>query len=542
MRYRPSPHPGQLIVPAPRWRRGDRSPPRPRPRRRRESGDKLAERISALRRTGRASADPGSSPPSAPPAAPQRPLPTRRRRETPPPVPERGPVEPAAEAPPAPAPAAAPKIDFRIVDSLRGIAALYVVVNHSRGQLFAGGAAYEQAHPRDTWGLADYLFLSATQLTRLSSEAVIIFFVLSGFSIAYSLSRRGPMIGFWARRLVRLYPPYLVGLLWAAAVFLLLRSSHPGLFSCSGEAQLYQALCETRGFLEPTTIARNLVYDPQGAIIAQYWSLPHELLFYALAPLLMLRVKWYLIASGVLFVLSIGATGIALRGGHGMLGDYILAYNPYFAVGVLLFTQWHPAQRLLTVGRFTLVVLGGVAFLMMVALSAKTGIASKPAAVIAALLACLLVVNFQAHQIRIRPLMWIGKFSYTLYVTHLATLFACLSLVFSFTGERPPDIFNRYLWVLAIPVCVVVAWIFYFAAERWSKAIIDHMRRAPGTGTDNEPRMRTPLRERVPLPVGRPARPKWARLPAPLPKGVLQVLDGSAQRAGRGQPEPRRRT
>lgn len=40
---------------------------------------------------------------------------------------------------------------------------------------------------------------------------------------------------------------------------------------------MYQSLCDTKGFLEPTAIVHNLFYDPRRALIAQYWSLPQEL-------------------------------------------------------------------------------------------------------------------------------------------------------------------------------------------------------------------------------------------------------------------------
>lgn len=371
--------------------------------------------------------------------------------------------------------------------------------------MFAGGAAWEQAHPRNTWGLTDYLFLGATQMTLLSREAVIVFFVLSGFSIAYSLARRGPVLGFYVRRLVRLYPPYLVGLVWAAAAFVLLRSAHPELFSCTSNTELAVALCDTTGFLEPTTIMHNLFYDPSGAVIGQYWSLPHELIFYALVPLLLLRRTWYLIASAVLFVLSFAPNGLAIAGTGGVIGDFVLAYNPYFAVGVLLFAHWERALALLRrgrVGRTGVAVLAVTTFLAMIGLNLKLGISSKPSAVLAALLACVLLAGFHLNDTRIRPLVWVGKFSYTLYLTHLATLFVLMSLVFSFSAERPPEIFNRFLWIAAIPVSVVVAWGLYFVAERWSKQMIDAMRRTPQPAPEHEPPDRRRPALRLPAPKG----------------------------------------
>ena len=73
--------------------------------------------------------------------------------------------------------------DFEILDSIRGIAALVVVVAHCRGTLWIGGGEFAKMFPRDTWSFWDYLVFGFSMFTRLSVEFVIVFFILSGFSI-----------------------------------------------------------------------------------------------------------------------------------------------------------------------------------------------------------------------------------------------------------------------------------------------------------------------------------------------------------------------
>src|SRR5688572_20744572 len=113
------------------------------------------------------------------------------------------------------------KIPFDILDSIRGIASLYVVIAHCRGVLWIGGSGYSEKFPRSTWDLSEYLMVGSSLLTRLAVEFVIVFFVLSGFSIAHSLSTDKTPLPFYKRRLVRIYPSYIVALIWAGLIFVI---------------------------------------------------------------------------------------------------------------------------------------------------------------------------------------------------------------------------------------------------------------------------------------------------------------------------------
>ncbi len=97
---------------------------------------------------------------------------------------------------------------FEFVDALRGFAALMVVLPHTVG-LFA--------YDHESW--LSQFFLRLADYGRASVE---VFFVVSGFAIAYSL-REAAIDGFSLRRFilrraVRLDPPYWVGLLWNGLV------------------------------------------------------------------------------------------------------------------------------------------------------------------------------------------------------------------------------------------------------------------------------------------------------------------------------------
>jgi peptidoglycan/LPS O-acetylase OafA/YrhL len=101
---------------------------------------------------------------------------------------------------------------FVFVDALRGIAAMWVVVYH----------AFES---KRLTNLEPLLPNWTAQLIHSAYLAVTIFFVLSGFVIAHSVARRrvdAPYVGwFMLRRAVRLDPPY-----WASILAIIVVSRH----------------------------------------------------------------------------------------------------------------------------------------------------------------------------------------------------------------------------------------------------------------------------------------------------------------------------
>ena len=70
------------------------------------------------------------------------------------------------------------KINWNIINWMRGLAALYVVVNHSRGGLFTNTANYiTHIAPKDQWSLWEWLNIVLLQHTDLGTEFVILFFI-----------------------------------------------------------------------------------------------------------------------------------------------------------------------------------------------------------------------------------------------------------------------------------------------------------------------------------------------------------------------------
>lgn len=132
------------------------------------------------------------------------------------------------------------------IEALRGAAALLVIVTHYAHFVTSGSG---------WWGVA--------------STGVNLFFVLSGFVFApYLHDTRWPVLPHLVRRAFRLYPLYLVAL----AVYVALRLPSPSAWEHLG---VHLAMMHT---LQSTEIA--FFYNPA------FWSLPPEVEFYLLLPLL----------------------------------------------------------------------------------------------------------------------------------------------------------------------------------------------------------------------------------------------------------------
>ncbi len=369
--------------------------------------------------------------------------------------------------------------DFEILDSIRGIASLFVTIAHCRGTLWIGGGEFLKMFPRDTWGVWEYVIFGISMLTRLSVEFVIVFFVLSGFSIAHSLSSNTSVKQFYLRRLIRIYPSYIVALIWAGVIFALTRYWFPEWYDGSMTRFAFERTVPMNDFFEPGVILRNLFYmtNEQG-MIAPFWSLTYEVIFYILAPFLFRKVNLYILASIILFfvnalfqdfVLSLGIPTYFYK--------FLFVYNIYFAIGVSLYNYFETIKSWfenVTKKFLLLFVVFAVALTYGANIYFQVGTIYSFGA--AALLGVLLIIFFLKYQVQIPWLINIGKFSYTLYIVHYPTIF--LYLAFYHLIFKPDTIYilNYFVWIPAVFFCLGVAYVHYLLVESKTKHILNRLR------------------------------------------------------------------
>jgi len=367
------------------------------------------------------------------------------------------------------------KLNFDILESLRGLAALYVCIGHSRANLWIGGEKYLELHPRSTLGISDYLLLGMNMLTRLSTEFVIVFFVLSGFSIAHSLRKNKEAAPFYKRRFIRLYPPYVTALLWAMLVLGIIRWIMPQLADGTYATANLDRLKESGQLYNWKVILQNLIYLPQlDGILRPFWSLTMEVIFYLLAPYAFRNKKAYFISSIILFLVAMGGTLFQWK--FNTIIHNFMYFNIFFAIGVALYDNFDRALEQLKIftTHWAPLVATGI-FFSMIWVSLVITDETIPS-FMAAAMSMILIIYLLSRNLQVKWLIGVGRFSYTLYITHLPTVFLYMMLYFLITPAEPPYIYSSLVFIPCVFFCLLIAYLQYLLVEKRSKMVLDRLR------------------------------------------------------------------
>jgi peptidoglycan/LPS O-acetylase OafA/YrhL len=339
---------------------------------------------------------------------------------------------------------------IRGLDGLRGLAALFVVLNHIFLRAWPG-------YP------ADHAPFWAAGLIY-GRFAVVAFITLSGFSLGLAPARAGWRFGsiaaFASRRAWRILPPY-----WAALAFSLVMTwfvlAQPGWAVPDGRSVVVYGL---------------LLQDAVPAAIPNraFWSIAVEAQLYVLLPVLVLLIRRLGAVAMVTMVSAVVVT-MGLLGAHlSMWHDVLLRFTPdlavLFAIGVLAAgivtadertrrRPWGALALGATVPVVALIVARGstwtIDHLFWVDL------AWGPA------IGCLLVAVATGRPrvlVRVldgRALRSLGSFSYSLYLTHAPIVIAVsYGLVL---GRVPPGT-PTFLVLVAVLVPTTVGFARLFAA------------------------------------------------------------------------------
>ena len=293
------------------------------------------------------------------------------------------------------------------LDGIRGVAALFVVLNHVFLRAFPG-------YPVDRAPVWAGPFI-------YGRFAVVVFIVLSGFSLSLAAARDGWRLGdlsrYARRRAWRILPPY-----WAALAFSLAMTwwvlAQPGWPVPDGRSVLVDGL---------------LVQDVFAAASPNraFWSIAIEVQLYLLLPLLVLVARRFGSAAALAAVaLPVVVLGVAASGGAHAAAHLIAQYTPdlavLFAIGVAAAGvaasgaaarhPWHWYAAALAAPVVTLIAVAGSVWT--IGHFFWVDLALGPA------LGCLLIAVSTRHEhgldrvLGARPLRRLGSFSYSLYLTH----------------------------------------------------------------------------------------------------------------------------
>ncbi len=285
------------------------------------------------------------------------------------------------------------------IQYLRGVAALMVVFFHSRSY-----------------------FTDLAVWTGVGARGVDIFFVISGFIMAYSTRHvdRDSSVAresfiFLTKRIIRIVPLYWVALLWTSAPYWI-----DGLSKANSAIDLLLnlnpdliAIVKDFFFIPHLSIDEEEVGEIFPVLI-QGWTLNYEMFFYGLFALSMFFRSYRLFAASLVLV------ALVLTGKIHKFTDiaglvYTASILIEFVFGMMVFYVYTQTQHL-TFNRVPLIVLGVVGFLL---LNSGSSVNDKYVLAVAASIIVLVFIHV-FRGIHLSPLKILGDASYSIYLFHAA--------------------------------------------------------------------------------------------------------------------------
>lgn len=353
---------------------------------------------------------------------------------------------------------------YQELDTLRGIAALIVLIHHAF--LLAPGLQKASSAGTGNFSTSDLavrvLTYSPIHVFWAGYEAVIVFFVLSGFVLANSMETGNRRVGpFLVKRFFRIYPAYLISVLAALALRRIMPPMPTGYSDWA--AGVWSGSPDVWGHV---LLLGNF---NAGQLNPVLWSLVIEARLSILFPLLLILVEKRgvivsLVASFALMVLCIVAGRRAPNSVAGWLstGQYVIA----FVAGISLQRKKDDAvaafRRLHVSGRVVLLALAATLFVwtwwpfhgLKLIVNAVT---INAAAIVAASVFISACLSFPAFSVlRSRLAIYLGTVSYSFYLLH-ALIMISLAHV---TGAPP-----WALGMLTVPLALLVATLVYRCVE-----------------------------------------------------------------------------
>jgi len=425
-----------------------------------------------------------------------------------------------------------PPKHIKSLDSVRGFAALTVMVQHSL-IVFPAFLAVLLLQP--THGTWMWIFThTPLHIVWDGHEAVILFFVLSGFVLSLPYYDEGPNAygTFLIRRFFRIYFPYLVAVTGSMVILTL----HPHLDS----ATTTQVSSWFRSMWDGTvngTMITNLVFMSgkfNQMVDTSTWSLVYEMrisLFFPILPLFLRRTPWYTHLGLSLFLLSMGVLLMPFLPME--LGGTVY-YTAFFVIGASFAKYRHAILRTLTPlssrtkGALLLCALALYNWTWLVPnfghlpilqdLDSIAPVGDFFIAVAALVWIAFALVPGRIQQGLERPTArWLGTISYSLYLIHPLVL---LSLVYGLSAYLPLPV----CVLLVPPVSVLAASLFHFAVESPSNWVGRRMALWLGKARDSTPVLATECAANLSLSF--PAKPlilpSDGTVPLPNPSAISQ--------------------
>ncbi|QKC64694.1 acyltransferase [Mesorhizobium loti] len=329
---------------------------------------------------------------------------------------------------------------YAALDGLRGVAAYLVVISH-----YLGSANPGSRYPgQEIFGY----------FTLAGQVGVMLFFVISGFLMG-ELYMQTPfnkesVRAFYVKRIARVVPLY----------YLIVLASFALLLTRGGVWPLY--------YVDP--LWHFMLFWHGGDNVL--WTVPVEVQFYALFPLIWWAFSKYGNAATLLLLI----VGAVIPTGWITAPALFHFYFPYFAAGLLLSVVTIPYSRLVEF----LIIPAFMALMLAMPDLAKamgfrpTGLWGSPVYLVLAPTAVLLVINSRWAAIILgsRPAAFAGMISYSVYLLHMPVHFVFRQL--------PIYVTSPLLFIcVALVGTTAVAWLSFRLLENPARRLISKAARTP---------------------------------------------------------------
>lgn len=363
------------------------------------------------------------------------------------------------------------------LDSVRGLAALAVVINHCLNVFpVFGGYGPWQPVAADPGSVLGWLLRSPLTLAGNGRAAVAIFFVLSGFVLALPWFHGRPPSWrhFVIRRVCRIYLPYAAAVALAMILATVLAS----------DPSLHLSAWFDANWTEPVTAEvvadQVLMLGGHNTFDNAVWSLDHEMRISLLFPLLLLPVlRFGWIGAAVAAVAMYGTAGAITHfgGWHGAPAEIAatIRFGGFFILGAVLASY---SDRLRVAQAEPAAWLSLVAGLTCLWLSQEPAVMAIGSGLV--IMAAILPGGIRRTLDR-PSLRWLGRISYSLYLIHLLVL---LSAVHLLARHVPPVLIVFGAGLLSLPVAAV----FHHRIEAPSDRLGRRLAFSPAYRTDRTSR------------------------------------------------------
>lgn len=355
------------------------------------------------------------------------------------------------------------------LDSLRGIAALIVVGFHClvSFELFHR-ANYDNDYEN---GFFAFITLSPLRVLWAGNEAVLLFFVLSGFvlSIPFFKGKQPAYPAYLLKRFVRIYLPFIVvvaGSIVLATLFMSYKDE-------VGLSRLYENRWDHQVTWGAILSFIFMIPNDHANVNGVVWSLYHEMRISVVLPLFLFIIYKFKFIKALVLTMAISGFGfvffhvlktlVANEFISVALGDFRMSayYAVFFIFGAFLsrykesfadvqIMSWWVKLGIFVISLFLinsrwLLIPLGLDFWMIKDTLAVFGVL--------AIFTLVLYSDFANRFLTKKPLLWLGQISYSLYLVHIPVIM----MTTIFLGKIiPMEVAFIIAFFLSIPIAALV--------------------------------------------------------------------------------------